>query len=933
MEFDPEQLHIILNQMNIGLAVYKVTKEKLDEVKIYYCNQYMAELIGCTRSELMGAYQDDIWAFVHKDDLEGLRTRAQQAMSGVIPHEAFNQKIRIIRKDGSILWINPKFIAMKEYPSGYDFYITFQDITDQVEAQHKYEEEMTYYSTFAKRSLAFFHCNMSKNMVQKKNSSNISMMEVLQHQNVDDILESIGDTIPLPKEREEYDRHFKRDAMIGAFERGEVHFAMEHWDVCVDDWIETSYDLLRNPITGDIEAFMFARDIHQRVLAQKIISTIAKQEYDYIGCIDVKKGEYSIYIQSPNEEVRIPFTGPADYTDTVKHLIQDYINPENADEVTYNMELATIREKLKKEPIYSFVLQMLEKDGSWHYKRMSFMYLGEMENIILFARSDIQTIMMEEQEQKQMLGHALVAAEQASKAKTEFLSRMSHEIRTPMNAIIGLSALAASDVDKPELMTDAIAKIGMSARYLLSLINDILDMSRIESGRMELNEHVFDFQKLISNINNIIYPQAANKGIDYDVIIKGFVETAYMGDETKLQQILINILGNSIKFTPAGGKVTLMLEQVECVRNRAKLRFTISDTGIGIEEDFIPHLFETFTREANGYTSTIQGTGLGLAISKSMAEMMDGTIHVRSIKDIGSVFTVDVHLVVSQETKERLNMIQSMNLSKLHALVVDDDVMVCESTEKILKDMGIQAEWAVSGRDAVDRVRVKHEQGNDFDTIFIDWKMPDLDGIETTRQIRALVGTDVTIIFMTAYNWAAFEEEAREAGVDYFMEKPLFEASIVAALETLYLNREKESKIVIEQKKEFDLKGRHILLAEDHYLNVEVAKRILEKEGMKVSVVNNGLEALETFAESEVGTFDAILMDVQMPIMDGLMAASNIRKMKKEGSRTIPIIAMTANAFDEDIERSKESGMNAHIAKPFDPEFVYETLNRYINGC
>ena len=500
------------------------------------------------------------------------------------------------------------------------------------------------------------------------------------------------------------------------------------------------------------------------------------------------------------------------------------------------------------------------------------------------------------------------------------------ELRTPMNAIIGLSALAAGEVNDPSAMEGAISKIGLSARYLLSLINDILEMSRIESGRMTLNEGPFDFEQLVSDVNTIIYRQSCDKGVDYDAIVNGFTESVYVGDATKLQQILINILGNAVKFTGAGGKVTLAIEQLRRASNRATLRFTISDTGCGIDEAFLPHIFDAFSQEGSSYTSASNGTGLGLAITKNMVEMMNGHIGVQSIKGIGSVFTIEVQLGIPEESRRYLDMVSAMNLHSLSALVVDDDVVVCRSTKNILSNMGMRAEWVDSGRAAVERVEQAHAGHEDFDTVFIDWKMPDMDGIETTRRIRKIVGPDVTIVIMTAYDYRAIEAQAREAGVDLFMEKPLFQSSIISAFEKIFSAR--RDKIEPAPVQRYDFTGRRILLAEDHPLNVEVARRLLEKAHAEVVVVNNGLEALEAFTTAPTDYFDAILMDIRMPVMDGLTASNSIRNLKKEGSRTIPIIAMTANAFDEDVEQSLSHGMDAHLIKPIDPMLLYATLQK-----
>ena len=536
--------------------------------------------------------------------------------------------------------------------------------------------------------------------------------------------------------------------------------------------------------------------------------------------------------------------------------------------------------------------------------------------------------MEEQKKQQDLLEAALLAAKQASSAKTEFLSRMSHEIRTPMNAIIGMSAIAAQSIGNDEEVADCISKIGISSRFLLSLINDILDMSRIESGKMLLKNDNIPFEEFVNGINSICFAQAQAKNIDYECTVAPDVEECYIGDAMKLQQVVMNVLSNAIKFTPEGGRVSMNISQRKRVKDNAELRFIINDTGCGISEKFIPHIFEPFAQENTGTTSHYGGTGLGLAISKNIVDMMNGQINVRSIVGVGTEFTVDVNLGITDDSRHKYRERASYNFTKLKALVVDDDVTVCEYTGIILKDMGVHFEWVDSGRKAIDKVTAKWKAKESFDLVLLDWKMPDMDGIETAREIRRIVGPDITIIIMTAYDWASIEREAKLAGVNLLMSKPMFKSSLTSAFEKVFGDRkDAEQDDIISN---YDFTGKRVLLAEDHTLNVEVATKLLEHRGFIVEHAENGLRALEMFTTTPVGYYDAILMDIRMPQMDGLQAASNIRHCRKKDAKTVPIIAMTANAFEDDIEKSMAAGMNAHLAKPIEPDVLYSTLAQWI---
>lgn len=735
-------------------------------------------------------------------------------------------------------------------------------------------------------------------------------------------------------ERREYIELNDIESLLDKFSRGIDTFRLDYRRLLISGyvkWVRSIIHIVRDPSSSDILLFEYWYDIEEEKMRELMLHSLASESYDYVARIDGRSGSFDIFPSVDAVSHTQPLSGD-NFDEAVRNIIASNVFEEDSATVRENMTVANIMKALEGEGHFRFTYREPGPNKTFKYKRITQYYLDSQRQIMIQTCEDVTEILRAEAQKNEMLADALDAAKQASRAKSAFLSRMSHELRTPMNAIIGLSALGINDVNDPKAMENMIAKIGMSARYLLSLINDILEMSRIESGRMTLNETLFDFEELIASIDNIIYEQASAKKVDFDAIVNGYTEPSYIGDVTKLQQVLVNILGNAVKFTGSGGKVTFTIEQIRRTADDATLHFIISDTGIGIDRDFIPHIFDAFSQESASFTSTSMGTGLGLAIAKSIVDMMNGNITVQSIKNVGSVFTVEVRLGISEESKRHSELLKSLNLSKMHALIVDDDIVVCQTTERSLSEMGLTAEWVDNGRAAVELVGRYHKERHDFDTIFVDWKMPDMDGIETTRQIRKIVGPDVTIIIMTAYDWRSIERQAREAGVDMFMEKPLFQSSIIAAFEKVFTAKRDKIDLSHDKQKPTDYKdalaGRRILLAEDHPLNVEVAKRLLEKAGAEVTVANNGLEALELFTTSPDDHFNAILMDVRMPVMDGLSATKNIRNLKKKGARTIPIIAMTANAFDEDVELSLASGMNAHLIKPIDPVTLFTTLKR-----
>ena len=559
--------------------------------------------------------------------------------------------------------------------------------------------------------------------------------------------------------------------------------------------------------------------------------------------------------------------------------------------------------------LHSFVME----DEKEEYRR-------ELEEAV--AREKVQK--KELAESREALQEALASAEHANRAKTAFLSNMSHEIRTPMNAIIGLNNIAMNDPTASDKVKEYLGKIGASAQHLLGIINDILDMSRIESGRMTIKQEEFCFSKGLEQVNTMISGQCREKGLIFDCQIKGHVDDYYIGDIMKLKQVLINILGNAVKFTPEGGTVRFIIEEGPRLNRKATLKFVISDTGIGMSKEYLPHIFEAFSQEDSSTTSRYGSTGLGMPITKSIVEMMNGHIEVESEKGKGSVFTVVITLGESDrksvETREG-----ELDPHEMSVLVIDDDRIALEHAEIVLGQIGIGCDTAESGWEGIDKVRIRHGRREDYDLILIDWRMPEMDGVETTRQIRSLVGNDTPIIILTSFNWDDIADEAKEAGVDTFVAKPLFAGTVMDEFKEAFRRKNK-----LLEKKTSDLKGKRVLLAEDVPVNAEIILMVLSMREMKTDLAENGRIAVELFESHEPGTYDAILMDMRMPEMDGLEATRRIRAMDRPDAKSVPIIALTANAFDEDVQRSMQAGLNAHLSKPVEPDALFETLETLI---
>ncbi len=539
-----------------------------------------------------------------------------------------------------------------------------------------------------------------------------------------------------------------------------------------------------------------------------------------------------------------------------------------------------------------------------------------------FALNRMQ--MKELEEARRAAEEAQLAAERASKSKGEFLSNMSHDIRTPMNAIVGMTAIATAHMDDPQQVSNCLKKITMSSKHLLGLINDVLDMSKIESGKMTLNEELVSLREVMDSMVSIVQPQVKAKHQKFNISIFNITSENVHCDSVRLNQVLLNLLSNAIKFTPEGGSIEVSLYEEGSPKGEdyVRIRISVKDTGIGMSKEYQAHIFESFSREDNKRIHRTEGTGLGMAITKYIVDAMGGEITVDSQQGVGTQFQVVLDL------QRAVEQIEDMILPDWIMLVVDDDQQLCESTVDSLRSIGIRAEWVLDGEGAVRMATRHHREHKDYHVILLDWKLPDMDGIQTARELRRQLGDDVPILLMSAYDWTDIEEEARAAGISGFLMKPLFRSTLFYGLKP-YVGAEEVPAAEAETAPEFS--NKRILVAEDNELNWEIANELLQDLGLTLEWAENGQVCVDMFRNSAPGYYDAILMDIRMPVMNGYEATDAIRAMDRPDAE-LPIIAMTADAYSDDIQRCLSHGMNAHVAKPIDIGEVARILKKYLNA-
>ena len=838
--------------------------------------------------------------------------------------------IQKITAKGNRIWCNIHYSFIDDFNEHY-VYCTYTDVS----SMKQYEDRLkSVYSSMGdnfyqenERTLALFRVNLTRDNVEEVKGKDLFKTDTMSYSYTDTMLQRAGH-FPIQSEQTQFKQLFARDRLIDSYSLGKTNISQILYSIREDGhvcFVNISAAITRQPLTGDMIAFITEQDFNSEKVQQTLANKILAQQFDMVAYL--VNGQYGVTI-GDSKNIKYGSIFPTSHNGFYQQYLSDQVYPvlEGTDEQKETMikalSLDTIEKELAEKE--SYVVNIgITMDNETYYKQFDFYRIDAEAKFYILLKSDTTDIQREQIAYNEQLNAALEAANQANVAKTAFLSSMSHEIRTPMNAIIGLNNITLNDPDLSPRTRENLEKIGNSARHLLGLINDILDMSRIESGRLNIKNEDFSFSNMLEQINTMINSQCQDKGLTYECKIIGKVDEYYIGDDMKLKQVIINILGNAVKFTPSPGTISFIVERVAEFEDQTTLRFIMKDTGIGMEESYLNKIFEPFSQEDDSSANKYGSTGLGMAITKNIVELMNGNISVESKKGVGSTFTVNVTLHNSK--RGHLEM-KDINPGELKVMVIDDDPIALEHAKIVLEEIGIYADTCLSGQEAIDTIHLKAARHEIYNLIFVDWKMPDKDGIEVTRDIREILGPDSAVIVLTAYNWDDIEEEALKAGVDSFMAKPLFAANVLSTFQQAMANKATEQ----EDEKEIDLTGRHILLAEDVEINAEIMINILEMMDMKVDHGENGQVTVDLFKEHPEGYYDAILMDMKMPVMDGLTAAKTIRAFDRPDAKEIPIIALTANAFDEDVQHSLQAGMNAHLAKPVEVDVLIQTLSSLI---
>ena len=649
----------------------------------------------------------------------------------------------------------------------------------------------------------------------------------------------------------------------------------------------------------------------------EVISSLASL-YTTIFHADVATHEYEILSSVPlmNEVA----AKKGNFDEMEKRIIDSFMAQDYREPMRIFLDLNTLSERLRS--INTVVTEYRNAEGKWFQARFIAKRrnkAGEVEEVLYVAR-EITKEKEQELRQEQALRDALLAAKHASRAKTTFLNNMSHDIRTPMNAIIGFTALAKTHIDNVDLVKDYLTKIHTSSTHLLSLINEILDMSRIESGTVRLDANPVHLPDVLHDLRTMIQGQIGAKSQNLYIDTLDVTHEDVITDKLRLNQVLLNIVSNAMKYTGVGGDISIRVQELPCPKKgHATYEFSVKDNGIGMSKEFQETVFDAFSRERSSTVSGIQGTGLGMSITKNIVDLMNGEIKVESELGKGSTFTVTVDFRLAEG---HYSFAPIPNLRSARALVVDDDISTCQSVCKMLREIEMRPDWSSSGKEAIIRAKESNELKDEYKVYIIDYLMPDMNGIETVRQIRKVISEEIPIIVLTAYDWSSFEEEAKEAGVTAFVAKPLFMSELRAVL-----SRPEAPLSKGEESKHYDYSGKRVLLVEDNDLNREIARSILIDAGIEVDEAKDGIEAVEAINREDEGRYDLVLMDIQMPRMDGYTATREIRTLPNNVKANIPIVAMTANAFEEDKQKAFEAGMNGHIAKPISMEAIAKALD------
>ena len=935
-----------------GFFIYKAEEPE----ELLYANRAVFQIFGCAdEAEFRELTGYTFRGMVNREDYDAVSASISQQISDSGEQMDYAE-YRITRKDGAVRWVDDygHFAQTEAYGGVYTVFIS--DITEKktkMEIDAAVQEAVIATLTNAyntvwlindvvTESCSLYHTDMDAVHTE-------AIRNALSHAKYTDTKTEYVNTMVAEEDRERMQEQIGLPYILKQFEKRNqfsVNFVRllptgpRHYRI--------DFGKMRMP-GGHMGVTMGFKDVDDEVRQGRAMQerlqeqerrqkelnsmiTAMASDYRSVYHIDLDADDAVCYRADENDPDQTPEGIHFPYLARFTEYCNRYVDQKYKEGFLKFIHPDHVRETLTTEPITAY-RYLCSRHGHEHFEMLRMAgvrHPGQRDDSKVHAVglgfTNIDAEMRESLERGRELAEALAAAEDANKAKTAFLSNMSHEIRTPMNAIIGLNNIAMADPAISDSTREYLEKIGTSAHHLLGIINDILDMSRIESGRMVIKNEEFSFAKALEQVNTMISGQCRDKGITYDCRTDGNVADYYIGDDMKLRQVMINILGNAVKFTPEGGSVFFRVEETARLKDKSTLRFTVRDTGIGMSPEYLPKLFDAFSQEYSSATTRYGSTGLGMPITKNIVELMNGHIEVESEKGKGTTFTVTVTLSNANHSAEpaEAGMPQPHEMC---VLVIDDDPIACEHAQIILGQVGVACESAPSGEEGLEMVKLRHARREPYDLILVDWKMPGMDGVETTRCIRAAVGDETPIIILTSYSWEDIADEARGAGVDTFVAKPLFAGSVMDEFRAAF--RRKNTRLIRETA---DLKGRRVLLAEDMPINAEIIMMVLSMREMEAEHAENGQVAVKLFAEHEPGYYDAILMDMRMPVMDGLEATRTIRTMNRADAKTVPIIALTANAFDEDVQRSMQAGLNAHLSKPVEPEALFETLENLIRA-
>ena len=829
----------------------------------------------------------------------------------------------IVKKDGSDAWVEC-VMDVVETDSGRVFQEVFIDVTERVQLESMIEKRyMSELSRSGMRGegLLYTICLDITDQTLLQTDIDIDGMDA--GVSVDRFIELIMpelDSLQTPEQIVWLRKRFSVEMMEDDYDNGrfEISFTLCRRKDGRVQWIRSDLALRLNPKNGHLLCFDYVWDVTDEHVTGDIMKRMALADCESFMCIDTTAGICFQYVE--NEDGGLTRSEAVYGRRDIVHAMTELMTEADKKGFIRATEISAIVQNLSDSPYYKVFAVLTNSRGEREDKALTCFYMNRETGMIAVTVSDVTEVRRGEVQHAKELAGALEAAEKATFAKSRFLARMSHEIRTPMNAIVGLTTIAKLHCGEPEKISDYLGKIETASRVLLNIINDVLDMSAIESDKIKVASAEFDMKQLLTGISTVYYPQCSVKGVRFEMVVN--IENEILtGDGLRVNQILLNLVSNAFKFTPAGGAIKVMVDETARRDDTVFLRFRVSDTGCGMTADMKERLFKPFEQESGTTTREYGGSGLGLSIAKHLVDIMHGAITVESEKGVGTTFTVDLPFGSSNVSTRSISEI----LKTVRILTVDDDSAAREYTAIVLNRIGAAYDTASSGQQALDMINAAESEGNPYNVCLIDWKMPDMDGVEVTRRIRAMEKHRSLIIIISAYDLNEVEDEAKRAGADQFITKPLFQSTVFNVLMALTKG---ELKSMTAEPDNYDFTGRRVLLAEDQDLNAEIATDILSEANLETDRAGNGCEAVDIFSKAAPGTYDAILMDIQMPLLDGYGAARAIRALNRPDAKVIPIFAMTANAFIEDVAASLSAGMNGHISKPIDTRVLYSTLAR-----